>query len=85
MCVPCGIHSLFAVAVSLLLLFLLSLLLFCAKRRGVFDLCGLGRRRRRVPWYDAIAIRVSCRHLWLNDNQLSGSIPSTLGSLAALT
>jgi hypothetical protein len=43
-----------------------------------------GRRRCRVPWCDAMAVRVSYRYLDLNINQLSGSIPSTLGSLAAL-
>jgi hypothetical protein len=32
MCVPCGIHSLFAVAVLLLSLLLLLLLLLCAER-----------------------------------------------------
>jgi hypothetical protein len=31
-----------------------------------------------------MAVRVSCRRLQLNYNQLSGSIPSTLGSLTAL-
>ncbi len=33
---------------------------------------------------DAMAVRVSCRQLALDRNQLSGSIPSTLGSLTAL-
>jgi hypothetical protein len=46
---------------------------------------GWGRRRRRVPWCDAaMAVRVFCRSLDLESNQLSGSIPSTLGSLTAL-
>jgi hypothetical protein len=31
-----------------------------------------------------MADRVSCSDLYLNNNQLSGSIPSTLGSLTAL-
>jgi hypothetical protein len=44
----------------------------------------MGRVRRRVPWCDAMAVRVSCRALYLYSNQLSGSIPSTLGSLTAL-
>jgi hypothetical protein len=38
-----------------------------------------------VPWCDAMAVRVSCRMLKLNNNQLTGSIPSTLGNLTALT
>jgi hypothetical protein len=36
-------------------------------------------------WYDAVAVRVSCRSFILHNNQLSGSIPSALGSLTALT
>jgi hypothetical protein len=31
-----------------------------------------------------MVVRVSCRLLQLNNNQLSGSIPSTLGSLTVL-
>jgi hypothetical protein len=45
---------------------------------------GWGRRRRRVPWCDAMAVRVSCRFLFLQNNQLSGSIPPTLGNLRYL-
>jgi hypothetical protein len=38
--------------------------------------------QRWVPWYDAMAIHVSCRQLWLSHNQLSGSIPSPVGNAA---
>jgi hypothetical protein len=38
----------------------------------------------RLAWCDAMAVRVSCRYLELSGNQLSGSIPSTLGSLTGL-
>jgi hypothetical protein len=37
-----------------------------------------------VPWRDAMAVCMSCRELELSENQLSDSIPSTLGSLARL-
>ncbi len=53
--------------------------------RDALRAARLGRRRRRVPWCDAMAVRVSCRMLKLNNNQLTGSIPSTLGNLTALT
>jgi hypothetical protein len=33
---------------------------------------------------DAMAVRVACRWLYLYSNQISGSIPSTLGSLTTL-
>ncbi len=49
-------------------------------RRDALWAAGWGR----LPWCDAMAVRVYCRSLWLNNNQLSGSIPSTLGSLTAL-
>jgi hypothetical protein len=32
-----------------------------------------------------MAVLVPCRYLTLNTNQLSGTIPSTLGKLTALT
>jgi hypothetical protein len=42
-------------------------------------------RRRWLPWCDAMVVRVSCRSLGMSGNQISGSIPSTVGSLTALT
>jgi hypothetical protein len=38
----------------------------------------------RVSWHDAMAVLVSCRFYFLDGNQLSGSIPSTLGNLTVL-
>jgi hypothetical protein len=38
-----------------------------------------------VPWCGVRAIHVSCRQLFLFTNQLSGSIPSTLGNRATPT
>jgi hypothetical protein len=45
---------------------------------------GWMRAQRRVPLCDAIAVFVFFRELVLYNNQLSGSIPSTLGNLIAL-
>ncbi len=42
------------------------------------------QRHRQVSRFDAMVVRVCCRSLELSENQLSGIIPSTLGSLAAL-
>ncbi len=47
---------------------------------GLASVSGLA-----VPWCDAMAVRVSCRGLYLFGNQLTGSIPSTLGNLTALS
>jgi hypothetical protein len=56
-----------------------------ARRSGdVTRAAGWGRQRCRVPWCDAMAVCVFCRELILWGNQLSSSIPSTLGSLTAL-
>ncbi len=52
-----------------------------AMRCDALRAAGWGRRRLRVPWCDAMAVRVSCRYLDLYTNRLSGSIPSTLGGL----
>jgi hypothetical protein len=48
------------------------------------QLAGCGSSAVTVIW-DAMAVRVFCRNLRWYSNQLSGSIPSTLGSLGALT
>ncbi len=37
-----------------------------------------------MPWCNVMTVRVSCRVVNLRSNQLSGSIPSTLGNLTAL-
>jgi hypothetical protein len=63
---------------------LIKLMLCDAMLCDALRAAGWGRRCRRVPCCDAVAVRVSCRLLYLHNNQLSGSIPSTLGSLTAL-
>ncbi len=54
-------------------------------------LCGIRfcrrdwvRQRRWVQWCDAMAVRVSCREMRLYQNELSGSIPSTMSNLTLL-
>jgi hypothetical protein len=53
------------------------------------SVCGCGvstlRLSRRVRLCDAMPVRVSCRQLSMFNNQLNGSIPSSLSSLTALT
>jgi hypothetical protein len=43
------------------------------------------QRGVRCRWCDAKAVHMSCRDLRLFNNQLTGSIPSTLGNVTTLT
>jgi hypothetical protein len=48
------------------------------------DLLSTAQWQRCVLWCDVMPVHVSCRLLNLINNQLSSSIPLTLGSLSAL-
>ncbi len=55
--------------------------LFYAMSCDAVRVTDWARQRRWVAWCDAMVVGVSCRYLFLNNNQLSGSIPATLIAL----